>query len=103
MRRCRPAWALPSGERSCDAAVGGGKAAMLIATPEIGRRRFLLAGAATALIVPSRLAAQQALVPTPPQTAGPFYPDKLPADTDADLVVIRGSGGQGARDRYARE
>ena len=25
---------------------------------------------------------------TPAQTEGPFYPDKLPLDTDNDLVVI---------------
>ena len=28
------------------------------------------------------------LVRTPPQTEGPFYPDKLPLDTDNDLLVI---------------
>jgi protocatechuate 3,4-dioxygenase, beta subunit len=30
----------------------------------------------------------QQLVLTPAQTAGPFYPDKLPLDTDNDLLVI---------------
>jgi protocatechuate 3,4-dioxygenase beta subunit len=30
----------------------------------------------------------QELVRTPAQTEGPFYPDKLPLDTDNDLVVI---------------
>ena len=28
------------------------------------------------------------LVPTPRQTEGPFYPDKLPLDTDNDLLII---------------
>lgn len=28
------------------------------------------------------------LTKTPPQTEGPFYPDKLPLDTDNDLIVI---------------
>lgn len=28
------------------------------------------------------------LTKTPPQTEGPFYPDKLPLDTDNDLLVI---------------
>jgi protocatechuate 3,4-dioxygenase beta subunit len=30
----------------------------------------------------------QELVRTPPQTEGPFYPDKLPLDTDNDLLII---------------
>lgn len=30
------------------------------------------------------------LTPTPAQTEGPFYPDKLPLDQDNDLVLIRG-------------
>jgi protocatechuate 3,4-dioxygenase, beta subunit len=30
------------------------------------------------------------LVPTPAQTEGPFYPDKLPLDQDNDLVVVQG-------------
>jgi protocatechuate 3,4-dioxygenase beta subunit len=28
---------------------------------------------------------------TPPQMEGPFYPDKLPADTDNDLVIVNNS------------
>jgi len=31
------------------------------------------------------------LVRTPPQTEGPFYPDKLPLDTDNDLLIINDS------------
>lgn len=37
--------------------------------------------------------AQQALVPTPPQTAGPFYPVKFPEDSDNDLASVRGAKG----------
>ncbi|WP_338286122.1 protocatechuate 3,4-dioxygenase [Luteolibacter sp. LG18] len=30
----------------------------------------------------------EALMPTAPQTEGPFYPDKLPLDTDNDLLIL---------------
>ncbi|HZF39374.1 MAG TPA: intradiol ring-cleavage dioxygenase, partial [Blastocatellia bacterium] len=30
----------------------------------------------------------QKLIQTPRQTEGPFYPDKLPLDTDNDLLVV---------------
>src|SRR5215216_7477757 len=68
----------------------------LIATPAMGRRRFVLSGLAATgtLILPARLAAQAALVATPRQTAGPFYPTKFPPDIDNDLVVLRGSAAQ---------
>ncbi|HEY7156894.1 MAG TPA: intradiol ring-cleavage dioxygenase, partial [Gemmataceae bacterium] len=33
-------------------------------------------------------AEELARVRTPPQTEGPFYPNKLPLDTDNDLLVI---------------
>ena len=42
--------------------------------------------AGVAVSVPGLLA--QELVRTPPQTEGPFYPDKLPLDTDNDLLII---------------
>ncbi len=52
------------------------------------RRRFLrtLAAGAAFWTVPGAFA--EALVRTPAQTAGPFYPDRLPLDTDNDLLVI---------------
>src|SRR5687768_16477973 len=53
------------------------------------RRRFLntLAfGAAAAFTVPGAFAEQLTL--TPPQTEGPFYPDRLPLDTDNDLLIV---------------
>ncbi len=56
--------------------------------PIVPRRRFLRAAAWSAafLSVPGAYAA--ALHETPPQTEGPFYPDKLPLDTDNDLLVV---------------
>ncbi len=52
------------------------------------RRRFLrgVGLGAAFLAVPGAFA--EALVRTPPQTEGPFYPDKLPLDTDNDLLVL---------------
>ena len=60
----------------------------------LGRRGFLtgamLGGAALAL--PSAVAA--ALLPTPRQMEGPFYPPVLPLDDDADLLSVAGRSGQ---------
>ncbi len=52
------------------------------------RRRFLhgLGVGAALFTVPGAFAAK--LVRTPAQTEGPFYPDKLPLDTDNDLLVL---------------
>jgi protocatechuate 3,4-dioxygenase beta subunit len=52
------------------------------------RRGFLsaLGLGAAAFYAPGVFA--QALVETPRQTEGPFYPDRLPLDTDNDLIVI---------------
>ncbi|MEO6338034.1 MAG: protocatechuate 3,4-dioxygenase [Verrucomicrobiota bacterium] len=52
------------------------------------RRRFLaqLSLATLFWTVPGAFAEQLTL--TPSQTEGPFYPDKLPLDTDNDLVTI---------------
>jgi protocatechuate 3,4-dioxygenase beta subunit len=57
------------------------------------RREFLgavgvgtLGLGAAALWVPGAFA--QSLIETPRQTEGPFYPDRLPLDTDSDLVVL---------------
>lgn len=54
------------------------------------RRRLLLAGGASLVAAPfvwRPAAAQGALVPTPAQSEGPFYPVALPADADADLLA----------------
>ncbi len=55
------------------------------------RRQFLRQLAFTAALgtVPGLFAEQLTL--TPRQTEGPFYPDKLPLDTDNDLVVVNDS------------
>jgi protocatechuate 3,4-dioxygenase, beta subunit len=51
------------------------------------RRRFIRNSAfAAALFTAPGLFAE--LIKTPPQTEGPFYPDKLPLDTDNDLLVV---------------
>ena len=51
------------------------------------RRRFLrgLGLGAAVFTVPGAFA--EALLRTPAQTEGPFYPDHLPLDTDNDLIV----------------
>ena len=52
------------------------------------RRLFLnsLAVGAAAFAMPGAFAEE--LTKTPAQTEGPFYPDKLPLDTDNDLLII---------------
>jgi protocatechuate 3,4-dioxygenase beta subunit len=57
------------------------------------RRRFLggLALGAAAFAAPGAFAPAafaEELLRTPPQTEGPFYPDKLPLDTDNDLLIL---------------
>jgi len=55
------------------------------------RRLFLgtMAFGAAAFAAPGAFAEE--LVRTPRQTEGPFYPDKLPLDTDNDLLIINNS------------
>jgi protocatechuate 3,4-dioxygenase, beta subunit len=57
----------------------------------VGRRGFLqtLAAGSALFYVPGAFA--EALVQTPKQTEGPFYPDKLPLDTDNDLITVNDS------------
>ena len=53
------------------------------------RRNFVAAGFALPAaywLVPGAFA--EDLTKTPKQTEGPFYPDKLPLDTDNDLILI---------------
>jgi protocatechuate 3,4-dioxygenase beta subunit len=56
--------------------------------PRLARRTFLqtLAVGSTLLTTPGAFA--EALLQTPKQTEGPFYPDKLPLDTDNDLLIV---------------
>jgi protocatechuate 3,4-dioxygenase, beta subunit len=55
---------------------------------DLSRRRFVQGAvmAAGFFAIPGSFAAE--LTRTPRQTEGPFYPDKLPLDTDNDLLVI---------------
>lgn len=57
----------------------------------LGRRGLVLAAGGLVLPAP---ASAQGLTPTPPQTRGPFYPVAFPADTDADLVRVRGAAAE---------
>lgn len=60
-------------------------------TPFPGRRTFMrnfVVGAA-GLWIPGAFA--EALILTPRQTEGPFYPTDLPLDTDNDLIIINDS------------
>lgn len=53
-------------------------------------RRVFLGSLGAALFTTPGLFADQ-LVQTPRQTEGPFYPNKLPLDTDNDLLIINDS------------
>ena len=74
----------------------------LTPTPQIGdeeglaearaaRRRMLAALAGVALAGVPQGGRAQSRAPTPAQTAGPFYPVEIPADSDNDLVVVKGA------------
>ena len=54
------------------------------------RRAFLgsFAFGAAAFTTPGLFAEELARIRTPAQTEGPFYPNKLPLDTDNDLLVV---------------
>src|SRR5687767_14925612 len=57
--------------------------------PMLSRRGFLRGGlalGAAAFTTPGLFADQ--LLRTPAMTEGPFYPDKLPLDTDNDLIIV---------------
>ena len=61
---------------------------MLSNQPSHKRRHFLqtMAAGAALFTVPGLYAEE--LARTPRQTEGPFYPDKLPLDTDNDLLLL---------------
>ena len=52
--------------------------------PSLPRRSFL--SAVPFFTIPGLMA--ETLTLTPKQTEGPFYPDKMPLDTDNDLIII---------------
>src|SRR5580698_8416946 len=53
------------------------------------RRGFLSALGVSFLTTPGLFADN--LFPPPTLTEGPFYPDKLPLDTDNDLIIVNNS------------
>jgi protocatechuate 3,4-dioxygenase beta subunit len=57
-------------------------------------RRKVLLGTTAALATPRPAFAQSALIVTPGQTEGPFYPVSFPDDMDADLVRVTGQKAQ---------
>jgi protocatechuate 3,4-dioxygenase, beta subunit len=61
------------------------------------RRSLRLVAAATLIALPTiplrAVTLAPARRPTPAQSEGPFYPDKLPADSDADLLVNQSHSG----------
>src|SRR5262247_358807 len=60
-------------------------------TPTASRRGFLggLALGALGYFTPGAFADE--LTRTPKQMEGPFYPDKMPLDTDNDLLIVNDS------------
>ena len=70
--------------------------------PDLRRRRAVAAALAvgTGALLGSRaallLARESALQATPAMTLGPFYPDRLPIEQDADLTAITGRPGRAA-------
>ncbi len=61
---------------------------LLAPTHHATRRHFLRAAGLGAVLFTAPGAFAEALVRTPAQTEGPFYPDKLPLDTDNDLLIL---------------
>ncbi len=61
---------------------------MSFSVPRCDRRAFMGALATGAVLFTTRGLFAEQLAPTPPRTEGPFYPDKLPLDTDNDLIII---------------
>jgi len=55
------------------------------------RRRFLSQLGLGAMFLAAPGAFAEVLTLTPRQTEGPFYPDRLPLDTDNDLIIVNDS------------
>lgn len=60
----------------------------VLSAPATDRRQFLARAGLVAAFFAAPGAFAEALSLTPKQTEGPFYPDKLPLDTDNDLLVL---------------
>jgi protocatechuate 3,4-dioxygenase, beta subunit len=61
---------------------------MSLRDPRSSRRAFLGAVTCGAAYFTTRGLFAGELARTPPMTEGPFYPDKLPLDTDNDLILV---------------
>ena len=61
----------------------------MTAAKPLSRRRVLVVGLSSAALFGAR-SAGAALLATPPAGTGPFYPESLPLDSDADLVQVAG-------------
>ncbi len=68
----------------------------MTASVDSHRRRLLLTGATALGALALGHARGSTLVVTPPQSRGPFYPDRLPLDRDNDLVRVAGRAGTAA-------
>ncbi|MEP6756916.1 MAG: protocatechuate 3,4-dioxygenase [Chthonomonadales bacterium] len=55
------------------------------------RRGFITTLASGVFLASAGVSYAEEIVRTPSQTEGPFYPDKLPLDTDNDLLIINDS------------
>jgi protocatechuate 3,4-dioxygenase, beta subunit len=67
-------------------------------TPNRARRRLLAASAVALCGMAPELRLAAALVRTPRQSAGPFYPLEIPLDHDNDLITVRGRPGSARGD-----
>jgi protocatechuate 3,4-dioxygenase beta subunit len=65
------------------------QSSILLPSRRLFLRSFTLGAAA--FTVPGLFAEELSLVKTPAQTEGPFYPTKLPLDTDNDLIIVNNS------------
>ena len=61
----------------------------MTAAKPLSRRRVLVAGLSAAALLGAR-SAGAAVLATPSAGTGPFYPESLPLDSDADLVQVAG-------------
>ena len=64
---------------------------MKLSYSPVNRRHFLGGVAASAAFFSTKGLMAEILAPTPQLTEGPFYPDKMPLDTDNDLIIVNDS------------
>jgi protocatechuate 3,4-dioxygenase beta subunit len=77
----------------------GTRSDVMTHSKDLAARRRILAGLAAtggAFLIGRPAAAADILVPTPAATEGPFYPDRLPLDDDADLLHVDGNSARAA-------